>query len=217
MKTEPRLKVCEIFLSIQGESTYAGLPCAFVRLTGCPLRCRYCDTQYAFTEGRWFTLDEVVERVAAFGTKLVEVTGGEPLAQPATPQLCRELLQRGYRVLVETSGSLDISPLPREVTIVMDIKTPGSGESARNRWENLEWLKPTDEVKFVVTSREDFDWALRVVREKKLHERFPVLISPAWGYQDPTELAEWVRDCGLPLRFQLPLHKVLWPDVERGV
>jgi 7-carboxy-7-deazaguanine synthase len=211
------LKVCEIFASIQGESSYAGLPCVFIRLTGCPLRCRYCDTPYAFTEGQWMSLHQILSRVQEFGIHLVEVTGGEPLAQADTPSLCRALIDAGYRVLVETSGALDVSPLPPEVTVIMDVKTPGSGESHRNYWDNLRLLRPRDEVKFVITSRQDFEWSLEVVRRHRLVERCVVLFSPAWGYQDPAELASWVRDCHLPIRFQLPLHKVLWPGVERGV
>lgn len=163
------------------------------------------------------TIEEILEQVNRLGPDLVEVTGGEPLAQTAAPDLCQALLDRGYRVLLETSGAVDITGVPSGVVIVMDIKTPGSGEAQRNRWENLNHLKPSDEVKFVVTSRADFDWAVQVIRERELHKRFEVLISPAWGYQDPTQLAEWVRDCGLPVRFQLPLHKVLWPHRERGV
>ncbi|MDZ7373745.1 MAG: radical SAM protein [candidate division KSB1 bacterium] len=212
-----RLKVCEIFTSIQGESTYAGLPCVFIRLTGCPLRCRYCDTTYAFTEGELMAIDEILPLVRQARVQMVEITGGEPLAQRSTPELCRVLLGEGYRVLVETSGALDISPLPNEVVIIMDVKTPGSGECHRNRWENLALLKPLDEVKFVITSREDFDWSVELVRRERLHERLSVLFSPAWGWVDPADLAAWVRDSGLPIRFQLPLHKVLWPHRERGV
>lgn len=211
------LKVCEIFRSIQGESTYAGLPCLFVRLTGCPLRCRYCDTRYAYYEGEDLPLEEVLQKVDSFGIELVEITGGEPLVQEGTIELCRELLRQGHRVLLETSGTLDISRVPERVVRIVDIKTPGSGEGEKMLWENIDRLRSTDEVKFVITSRDDFDWALRVVEQYQLLRRCSVLFSPAWSYQNPAELAGWVRDCGQPIRFQLPLHKVLWPDQERGV
>lgn len=212
------LLVHEIYRSIQGESTFAGLPCTFVRLTACHLRCRWCDTPHAFGEGRVWPVDAVVEEVQRLGERLVEVTGGEPLLQPDVVGLMERLLERGHTVLLETSGSLDIGPVPRDVHIIMDLKCPGSGEVDANRWENIELLKDWyDEVKFVVASKEDFDWAVDVVRRFGLHERLPVLISPAYGLVQPADLAAWILDTHLPLRLQLQLHKYIWGPHERGV
>ncbi len=209
---ERRLRVTEIFHSIQGESTFAGRPCVFVRLTGCQMRCRWCDTEYAFHGGAWWTVDEVLEEVAGHECPLVEVTGGEPLLQPAALPLLAALADRGHEVLLETGGGLDIGGVDPRVRRIVDVKCPGSGESEANRWENLELLRSTDEVKLVVASEEDYLWARRVIRERRLAERCPVLLSPVWGELEPVRLAEWVLRDRLPVRFQLQVHKLLWGD-----
>jgi 7-carboxy-7-deazaguanine synthase len=211
------LRLCEIFHSIQGESTHAGLPCVFVRLSGCNLRCRWCDTAYAFHGGREMTVAEVVAEVERHGCPLVEVTGGEPLLQPEAVPLMEELLRRGRRVLLETGGSLPIEGVPEGVLRIVDVKCPGSGEAASNRWENLDGLKPGDEVKFVIAGREDFLWAAARVREHRLADRGAVLFSPVHGELTPGELARWVLEEGLSVRVQIQLHRVFWPGVERGV
>lgn len=207
-----RVKLTEIFLSIQGEADSVGWPTVFVRLTGCPLRCQYCDTAYAFHGGEWFALDAVLERVASFETRHVCVTGGEPLAQKGCLPLLKRLCDAGYRVSLETSGAIDVSDVDARVVRVVDVKTPGSGEEARNRYENLEVLRPEEQVKFVVCSRADFEWARDLVRERRLHERCTVLFSPSHGQVEPRELAQWVLDERLPVRLQIQLHKVLWGD-----
>jgi 7-carboxy-7-deazaguanine synthase len=214
---ETRLRVNEIFHSLQGESTHAGRPCTFVRLTGCMLRCRWCDTAYAFHAGAWMTLDEVLAAVAAYPAKLVEVTGGEPLAQPGAIPLLERLLAAGYEVLLETSGAVSIAAVPAGVRRILDLKPPDSGEEARNDWSNLERLRPGDEVKFVIQSRRDYEWARDIVRSRRLHERTTVLFSPEWEHGPRAELAAWILADGLDARLQLQLHKLLWPGVERGV
>jgi 7-carboxy-7-deazaguanine synthase len=211
------LKVNEIFHSIQGESTRAGRPCVFVRLTGCNLRCSWCDTEYAFHEGVPMTLDAVVERVRAYACDLVEITGGEPLLQPEAIPLMRALLGAGHEVLVETGGHLPIDAVPVGVGRIVDVKCPGSGESERNRWENLDVLRPGDEVKFVVRDRRDFDFAAAVVRDRGLAARVPVLFGAVHGDLDPAELARWILEDRLPVRLQMQVHKILWPDAVRGV
>jgi 7-carboxy-7-deazaguanine synthase len=208
--TSPRLKITEIFLSIQGESSSVGWPTVFVRLTGCPLRCQYCDTAYAFHGGEWQGVDEILDRVAAFGASYVCVTGGEPLAQPDCLQLLKMLCHARYRVSLETSGALDVSGVDPRVCRVMDIKTPGSGEAARNRWGNLDHLQAHDEIKFVLCSREDYDWAREVIHTYRLCERASVLFSPSQDQLAPGLLADWILQDRLPVRFQLQLHKVLW-------
>jgi len=205
-----RLRVTEIFHSIQGESRPAGCPTVFVRLTGCPLRCEYCDTQYAFHGGDQWTLAKIVEEVARFGTRLVCVTGGEPLAQRNCRKLLELLCDLDYAVSLETSGALDVAAIDSRVTIVMDIKTPRSGEEARNRWENLDHLKATDQLKFVLCNRDDYDWACEVLNGRQLAARFSVLFSPSWGQLPERELAEWILADRLPVRFQVQLHKYLW-------
>ena len=216
------LRVNEIFHSIQGESTLAGRPCVFVRLTGCNLRCVWCDTEYAFHEGKQMTLDQVLEEVRAFGCNLVEVTGGEPLLQPRAIQLMGRLLEQGYTVMLETGGSLPIDEVPDGVRRIVDIKCPGSGESERNRWENLEHLRSTDEVKMVLAHRDDYLWARRQliqrkVRGRSLTEVCPVLLSPVAGVLPAAELAGWILEDRLNVRLNLQLHRILWPDEERGV
>ncbi len=211
------LIVHEIYRSLQGESTHMGLPCGFVRLTACHLRCRYCDTPHAFHEGRTMTLDAVLEAALALGDQLVEITGGEPLLQPEVFPLMSRLADAGRTVLLETSGGVTTAEVDPRVRIILDVKTPGSGEVAANVWQNLARLRPHDEVKFVVCDRADFDWSVEVIRRERLHERVPVLLSTSFGRVTPTELATWVLETGLPLRFQLQLHKQLWDPDQRGV
>jgi 7-carboxy-7-deazaguanine synthase len=217
------LRVTEIFHSIQGESTWAGLPCTFVRLTGCPLRCVWCDTEYAFHGGEKLALTEIVERVEGVGASLVEITGGEPLVQPGAFRLAARLMDKGFRVLVETSGAVDVSALDRRAHKIMDLKCPGSGEVEKNLWSNLDHLTARDEVKFVVKDRSDFEWARSVIRERRLDGAVvegslnALLISPVWGTMDPLELAHWILEDGLPVRLQLQLHKLIWEPGTRGV
>ncbi len=213
-KASDRLRVTEVFLSLQGESRSAGFPTAFIRLTGCPLRCRYCDTEYAFTGGEPWTLAELLAEVAQFGVRHVCVTGGEPLAQKGCLPLLARLCDAGYEVSLETGGSLDISGVDRRVTRVMDIKTPGSGEAASNRWENIELLTTMDQVKFVICSRDDYDWSKAVMDKHGLSQRCEVLFSPSHGQVDARELADWVVADRLPARFQLQLHKLLWGEAR---
>ncbi len=217
------VRITEIFHSIQGESTWAGLPCTFVRLTGCPLRCVWCDTAYAFSGGSRMTLDDVLEQVRAFGCNLVEITGGEPLVQPGAAPLAARLLEAGFTVLVETSGAFDIGVLDARVHRIMDLKCPGSGESHRNLWANLERLTPRDEVKFVVNGTDDFEWAAEVIRREGLDERIregrlrALLVSPVWGMEGLEALAERVLASGLPVRMQTQLHKQIWGPDRAGV
>lgn len=211
------LVVHEVYRSLQGESTFVGLPCVFVRLTACHLRCVYCDTPHAFHEGETLPLDDVVARALALGDSLVEITGGEPLLQPEVLPLMTRLADAGRTVLLETSGALDISSVDRRVRVILDLKTPGSGESAANLWSNLALLEAKDEVKFVICDRGDFDWAFAQVVRHSLVDRCPVLISPAFGQVDPTELAAWVLESGLGVRLQLQQHKILWDPSARGV
>lgn len=213
----PVLRVNEIFHSIQGESTHAGRPCVFVRLTGCNLRCVWCDTAYAFHEGTSLSVDQVVAAVAAFDCPLVEITGGEPLLQPEAIELMRALLAGGHEVLLETGGSLPIDAVPVGVRRIVDLKCPGSGECDRNRWENLDALREGDELKFVIADRDDYEWAKGVVTERALHERATVLFSPVHDRVVSGELARWLLDDRLPVRMQLQMHKALWPHATRGV
>lgn len=208
-----RLRITEIFLSIQGEAASVGWPTVFVRLTGCPLRCRWCDTAYAFQGGQWWSLDRIVGEVAHHGVRHVCVTGGEPLAQPNCRELLARLAEAGFDVSLETSGSIDIAGLDPRVTVVMDVKAPGSGEKTRNRLENLEHLRPGDQVKFVLAGRADYDWSRDFIREHDLAARTQVLFSPVAGELEPRELADWIVADRLPVRFQIQLHKSLWGDV----
>ena len=210
--TAARLRITEIFLSLQGEARDAGWPTVFVRLTGCPLRCQYCDTAYAFHGGEWRDIDAIVEEVAAHGVRHVCVTGGEPLAQKRCLALLARLCDAGHDVSLETSGAIDIAGVDPRVSRVVDIKTPGSGEVARNRWENLALLTARDQVKFVVCSRADYDWARDVVAEHRLHKVCDVLFSPSHAQVAPREVADWIVADRLPVRFQLQLHKQLWGE-----
>lgn len=214
---DERLRISEVYASVQGESRWVGLPCTFVRLTGCNLRCTWCDSVFTFKGGEHRSIDAVIADVEALGIPLVEVTGGEPLAQRQCIPLMQRLLERGYEVLLETSGSLDISRVPEGVHVIMDLKPPGSGEAAKNRWQNLDYLQPKDEIKLVLASREDFEWARDRIREHRLSERCPVLVSPVFGSLDPRELVEWTLAERLPVRVQVQLHKVIWPPEARGV
>jgi len=208
------LRVTEIFCSIQGESSRVGLPTVFVRLTGCPLRCTWCDTAYAFSGGETLALADIVQRVAEFECATVCVTGGEPLAQQACLPLLVALCDAGHSVSLETSGALDIGGVDPRVARIVDLKAPGSGEMAQNRWENLDLLTARDELKLVLASREDYDWALAACRRHRLFERCPVLFSPVHGALDPAQLAQWILDDRLPVRFQLQLHKLLWGNSQ---
>ena len=210
------MRITEIFHSIQGESTHAGRPCVFVRLTGCNLRCRWCDSEYTFTGGEKMSLDEVIERVGSYGTKLVEITGGEPLAQAEAFELIKRLCDDGYEVLIETSGSIDITPVDPRAKLIIDVKAPGSGEVEKNRWANFDHLRPHDEIKFVLADRSDYDWARRVIAERRL-DRWTVLLSPVGGTMDMKALAEWMLADRVPARFQTQLHKHIWGADARGV
>jgi len=210
---EGQLKITEIFYSLQGEARDAGRPTVFIRLTGCPLRCVYCDSEYAFYGGEWQQIDEIMEHVASYGTPYVCVTGGEPLAQKRCQDLLNKLVEAGYRVSLETSGAMDISQVDERVSRVLDIKTPASGESERNLWANLDVLTAHDQIKFVLCSREDYDWAVAEIISRNMGEKTDILFSPAWGQVKPSDLAEWVLEDQLNVRVQLQLHKLLWGDV----
>ncbi len=208
-----RLKITEIFYSLQGESAHAGVPTVFVRLTGCPLRCDYCDTEYAFTGGQWMTLDAVLRKVAEHAPRRVTVTGGEPLAQKPCLDLLTLLCDAGYAVSLETGGAHDVSVVDPRVERVMDLKTPASGECGRNLYSNVEHLRRADQVKFVICDRGDYEWAKSQIERHALTTRCEVLFSPAWQRQDAAELADWILADHLPVRLQLQLHKLLWGDV----
>lgn len=208
-----RLRINEIFHSLQGEADSVGFRTVFVRLTGCPLRCQYCDTAYAFHEGDWRDIEAILETVGSYGAPHVCVTGGEPLAQPSCLTLLTRLCDSGYRVSLETSGAVNIGSVDSRVSRVLDVKTPGSGESARNLAENFAMLTPRDQVKFVICSRVDYDWSRAYLEEHSLPERCQVLFSPSYTQVSPTALADWILADRLPVRFQLQLHKVLWGDV----
>jgi 7-carboxy-7-deazaguanine synthase len=210
------MRITEIFHSIQGESTHAGRLCVFVRLTGCNLRCRWCDSEYTFTGGEKMSIDDVVARVASYGTKLVEITGGEPLAQSEAFDLIRRLCDEGCEVLIETSGSIDITPVDRRAKLILDVKAPGSGEAEKNRWSNLEHLRAHDEIKFVLASREDYDWAREVIASRALASH-TILFSPVWGELDLKPLAEWMLADKVPARLQTQLHKHIWGANVHGV
>ena len=207
-----RLRLTEIFLSLQGEARSIGWPTVFVRLTGCPLRCQYCDTAYAFHGGDWWTFDAILEDVARHGARHVCVTGGEPLAQKRCVALLARLCDAGYEVSLETSGAIDIGEVDPRVSRVLDIKTPASGEVGRNLWSNLPLLTPHDQVKFVICDRADYEWSKGVLAEHRLAATCDVLFSPSFGQVSPRELADWIVEDRLPVRFQVQLHKLLWDD-----
>ena len=211
------LLVHEIYRSVQGESTFAGLPCVFIRTTVCDLRCGWCDSPHAFTQGERMPRSAVLDRALSFDCPLIEITGGEPLLQPDVLPLMTELCDAGKTVLLETSGAHDIGPVDPRVHVIMDLKCPDSGEFDRNLWPNLDRLKPTDQIKFVVASRRDWDWAEGVVREHRLDERFVVLASATFGAVSPLELTEWLLASGLNVRVQLQMHKYIWEPTARGV
>jgi len=213
------LRVTEIFLSIQGESSHAGRPCAFVRLTGCPMRCKWCDSEYTFTGGEHVSIEDVMRQVRAYGCQLVEVTGGEPLAQKGAFELIERLCEEGFEVLIETGGYVSTEGVDERAKIILDVKCPASGESERNHWPNLERLRADrDEVKFVVADRADWDFARGVIEKYELEKRaLAVLISPVWGETDLKQLADWIASSGLDVRMQLQLHKYIWGPEARGV
>ncbi len=210
------MKVNEIFKSLQGESTYAGWPCTFVRLTGCNLRCSYCDTAYAYDEGKELTTEEILSGIQALDCSLIEVTGGEPLLQREVYTLIAKLLEKDYQVLLETNGSLDISRVDSRVKRIMDLKCPDSGMSGRMNWKNLERLKEDDEIKFVLSSRGDYQWAKAIISQYDLGKKVAVLLSPAFGRLEGKTLAQWILDDALPVRLQLQLQKYIWPPGARG-
>ena len=213
------LKINEIFKSIQGESTYAGLPCTFVRLAGCNLRCTYCDTNYAYYNGKELSDEEIVSKIEEYGVKCVEFTGGEPLLQEETPQMIKNLLDKGYNVLIETNGSICIGCLDKRLNIIMDYKTPKSGMSERMRPKNFDFLKKTDQIKFVLMDESDYDWSKKVIVDNRLIERFDnILMSPAYSVLSPKSLVTWVLRDNLQVRVQLQIHKYIWaPDEREGV
>jgi 7-carboxy-7-deazaguanine synthase len=210
------LRVTEIFFSVQGETSRAGLPCAFVRFTGCDLRCGYCDTAYAFHGGRPMERDEIVREVLSYPTRFVTLTGGEPLLQKELPQLAEDLLAQGFTVAVETHGQRSVAELPKAVIKIVDVKTPDSGEVAKDL-HVLDELDAKDEVKFVICSQPDFAWSLDIIRAHRLEERFPLLLSPSFGQVDPKDLARWMLDAGLRARLNLQIHKYVWGPDARGV
>ncbi len=217
MKPEHHLTVNEIFYSLQGESLYAGLPCVFVRLTGCSLRCSYCDTTYAYKDGRTMSISDVLDQVRAWNCRLVEITGGEPLDQQHTPELITRFLDVGYTVLMETNGTIDIRLADSRCIKIMDVKCPGSGESEKNDLENLNRLGPKDELKFVITDHRDYEFAKNLLADKwPLGFPVPVLFSAAWPSLAPAKLAAWILADNLPVRLQVQLHKILWPSEDRG-
>lgn len=211
------VRVTEIFHSIQGESTYVGQPCVFIRLTGCPLRCTWCDTEYSFYGGTPLAIEEILAKVRAYGCPLVEVTGGEPLAQPDAFPLIARLCDAGYTVLIETSGAIDVRPVDPRATLILDVKCPGSGMTDRMHWPNLEHVTAKDEAKFVLASRADYEWARGIVAQYRLAERCTVLFSPVFGSMDLRQLAEWILADRLTVRFQLQMHKYIWAPDMRGV
>ena len=211
------LKINEIYHSIQGESSFTGLPCIFVRLTYCNLRCSYCDSEYTFYEGTDMSIDEILNKIKSYSCKLVEVTGGEPLVQKGCINLLKKLVDLDYKVLLETSGSLTIKDVPKEVINIIDFKCPSSNMKKKNLWENINYLKLDDEVKFVIGNREDYDWAKNKIKKYNLTNTCKVLMSPTYKEIEPKMITEWILEDNLNIRFQVQLHKEIWPEEERGV
>ncbi len=209
-----QLKISEIFYSLQGESTFVGLPTVFVRLTGCPLRCTWCDTEYAFSGGKWVGIDAIIEQVKSYGTPYVCVTGGEPLSQKRCLKLLDGLTENGFNVSLETSGALSLADVNGRVTIVMDLKAPGSGEESKNLYENINYIDSKDQIKFVIKDRQDYHWTQGIIKRYNLIDKCEVLLSPVAGEIDPTDLAQWILDDKILVRFQLQLHKILWQDAQ---
>lgn len=216
-KNDQTIVLTEIYRSVQGESSFAGLPCTFVRLTGCPLRCRWCDTVYGFKGGEEKTISQVVTEIKDLGVKLVELTGGEPLAQAGAKPLMEALIEEGFQVICETSGSEPLEGYPKECTFIMDLKCPGSGMENKNLWKNLDHLKPQDEIKFVISNREDFDWAVDVIKKHQLENRFHCLMSVAFGLLEPAILVDWILESGVNVRLNLQQHKYIWSPRAKGV
>ena len=214
---QKKLLVKEFYKSIQGESSYSGLPCGFIRLSGCPLRCKWCDTVYGFKGGDLLSIDEIIEEVRSMDVPLVELTGGEPLAQENSFELLNRLCNENFKVLLETSGSINIEKVHRKTHIIMDLKCPDSQMSEHNLFSNLDFLKPTDEIKFVVASKSDLDWTRMIIHEYGLEKRFPLLISPAWGLVKPNELVEWMLEYKINARLNLQIHKYIWGPKAKSV
>jgi 7-carboxy-7-deazaguanine synthase len=211
------IKINEIYLSIQGESSHIGLPCVFVRLTGCNLRCVWCDTAYAFHEGKTQSIDQTLKDIRIFGINLVEITGGEPLMQEDVYPLMEALLENGYKVMLETGGSLSLGKVPRDVIKILDLKCPGSGEHKKNNLDNLKLLAPHDEVKFVILDRRDYEWSRDLIKKQKIHETVPILFSPVYEKLELKELVKWILEDRLPVRLQTQLHKIIWSKETQGV
>ena len=211
------IKINEIYLSVQGESSHTGLPCVFVRLTGCNLRCVWCDTAYAFHEGKTQSIGQTLKDIKNFGINLVEITGGEPLMQEDVYPLMEELLENGYKVMLETGGSLSLGKVPRDVIKILDFKCPGSGEHKKNNLDNLKLLAPHDEIKFVILDRRDYEWSRDLIKKHKINETSPILFSPVYGKLELKKMVKWILEDRLPVRLQTQLHKVIWSKKTQGV
>ena len=211
------IKINEIYLSVQGESSHTGLPCVFVRLTGCNLRCVWCDTAYAFDDGKTQSIDQTLKDIKSFGINLVEITGGEPLMQEGVYPLMEALLENGYKVMLETGGSVSLEKVPRDVIKILDLKCPGSGEDKKNDLDNLKILAPHDEVKFVILDRRDYEWSRDLIKKHKINETAPILFSPVYGKLELKEMVQWILEDRLPVRLQTQLHKVIWSKKTQGV
>ena len=211
------IKINEIYLSVQGESTHTGLPCIFIRLTGCNLRCSWCDTAYAFHEGKNMSIDEILQKVENFGIHLVEITGGEPLMQDNVYTLIRKLIEKGYKVMLETGGSISLERVPKDVIKIMDLKCPGSGEQEKNNLDNLKLLAPHDEVKFVILDKKDYEWSRDIIKKYKINETAQILLSPVFDKLELKEIVKWILEDRLPVRLQTQLHKIIWDKNTIGV
>jgi 7-carboxy-7-deazaguanine synthase len=212
-----KLKVNEIYYSIQGESSYTGLPCIFIRLTYCNLRCTYCDSEYTFHEGNNMSINDILETIGQYSCKLVEVTGGEPLVQKECITLLKKLVDLDYEVLLETSGSLTIKDVPKQVINIIDFKCPSSGMKKKNHWDNINYLKPNDEVKFIIEDREDYEWAKMKIRQYNLNKKSKILMSPSYNKIEEKEIVDWILKDNLNVKFQIQLHKIIWKDTDKGV